>query len=230
MTSRRINYEKTRILYWPFIMLLLSVKEYALGNLGGLNWLPSNNQTDIISILLIAVGLSMDSFAASVTCGVTVKQARIRDAAKIALFFGLFQAGFPVLGWLAGNGLSDLVSGVDHWIAFGLLGFVGGRMIYESIKKEKSEKKINPLSVHVLLILSIATSIDAFAVGVSFGILGVFILTPIIVIGTVTFLLTFLGVFVGCRFGQALKRKVEIIGGLILIGIGLEILIGGLFF
>jgi putative Mn2+ efflux pump MntP len=174
----------------------------------------------------------MDSFAVSISSGVILKQVRIRDAAKIALFFALFQVGMPVLGWLLGTGLADLVSEVDHWIAFGLLILVGGRMIYESVKREKSgsEKEIDPLSIHILLVLSVATSIDAFAVGVSFAFLRVFILNPIIVIGTVTFLLCLLGVFLGKKFGQIFKNKFKIVGGIILIGIGLKILIQDLFF
>jgi putative Mn2+ efflux pump MntP len=217
-------------MYLPFIVLLISVKEYTLGNLGGLNWLSINNQINIFSIILIAVGVAMDSLAASITRGVICKQVRIRDAAKIALFFGICQMSMPVLGWLVGSSLSGFVSGIGFWIAFVLLSLVGGRMIYESFKKEKEEKEVNPLSVRVLLVLSIATSIDSFPVGASFGFLGTFILIPAIVIGTVTFLLTFIGVFVGCRLGLALKRKVEVAGGLILIGIGLEILIANLFF
>ncbi|MEM2145169.1 MAG: manganese efflux pump MntP family protein [Candidatus Jordarchaeaceae archaeon] len=214
------------------VSLLLSVKSFILWLLGNLNWLSVNYQVDIFSIIVIAFGLAMDSFAVSISSGVTIKQVRIRDAAKIALFFGLFQVGMPVLGWLFGTGLADLVSEVDHWIAFGLLSLVGGRMIYESVKKEKSEneKEIDPLSTHVLLVLSVATSIDAFAVGVSFAFLGVFILNPIIVIGTVTFLLCFLGVFAGNKFGQIFKNKLKIVGGIILIGIGLKILIQDLFF
>lgn len=136
----------------------------------------------------------------------------------------------PVLGWLAGSSLADLVSGVDRWIAFGLLSFIGGKMIYESVRKEENEKGSNPLSLYVLLMFSIATSIDALAVGVSFAFLGVFILNPIIAIGVITFLLSFLGVFAGNRFGQICKNKVKIVGGLILIGIGIKILIQDLFF
>nr|MDO8081240.1 manganese efflux pump MntP family protein [Candidatus Freyarchaeota archaeon] len=185
---------------------------------------------DIISIVLIAFGLAIDCFAVSISSGITIKQVRIRDAVKIGLFFGGFQVGMPVLGWLAGTGLEDFVSGVDHWIALGLLGIIGGRMIYEALKKEEDVREINPLSLHVLLMLSIATSIDALAVGVSFAFLGVFILNPIIVIGAVAFLLSFIGVFAGARFGQIFKNKIKIVGGLILIGIGLKILIQDLFF
>lgn len=214
------------------LALFLSVKSFILWFFGSLNWLSGSYQVDIFSIIVIAFGLAMDSLAVSISSGVTIKQVRVRDAAKIALFFAVFQVGMPVLGWLLGTGLADLVSEVDHWIAFGLLGLIGARMIYESVRKEKreSEKETNLLSTHVLLVLSIATSIDAFAVGVSFAFLGVFILNPIVVIGTVTFLLCFLGVFAGNRFGQIFKNKFKMIGGLVLIGIGLKILIQDLFF
>lgn len=227
---RLTNYTQIRPLLLPFIIVALSAEWYIIWTLGDFNWIFMNNQMDFISIILIAVGLAMDSFAVSITSGITLKQIRIRDAAKIALFFGLFQAGMPVLGWLAGSGLADLVSEVDHWIAFGLLSFIGGRMIYESVKKEESKKEVNPLGIYVLLMFSIATSIDALAVGVSFAFLGVYILNPIIVIGVITFLLSFVGVYAGDRFGQILKNKVKIAGGFILIGIGLKILIEHLFF
>jgi putative Mn2+ efflux pump MntP len=224
------NYALVKPVNLSAAVLLLLVRFYLPGVLGDLSWLVINSQMDLISIVLIAVGLAMDCFAVSITSGITLKQVRVRDAAKIALFFGLFQAGMPTLGWLAGEGLADLVSGVDHWIALGLLSFIGGKMIYEAFKKEESEKEFNPLRLHVLLMLSIATSIDALAVGVSFAFLGVFILTPIIIIGTVTFLISLTGVFVGCRFGQIFKNKFKIVGGLVLIGIGIKVLIQDLFF
>jgi len=167
----------------------------------------------------------MDAFAVSITSGLTIKHLRINNALKIAIFFGSFQAVMPVIGWLAGLSLRDFIADVDHWIAFGLLSFIGCKMIYESIKIKSSEKEINPLNVYVLLMLSIATSIDALAIGVSFAFLKISIATPIIVIGAVTFLLSFLGVFVGNRFGHFFESKIEIVGGFILIGIGIKILI-----
>jgi len=180
---------------------------------------------DVITIMLIAFGLAMDSFSVSITSGITIKHLRISNALKIAIFFGLFQAVMSLIGWLAGHNLIDFISGVDHWIAFGLLSLVGCKMIYESIKIKSKEKEINPLNVYVLLMLSVATSIDALAVGVSFAFLKIFIATPIIVIGTVAFLLSFLGVHVGNRFGHFFERKIAVIGGLILIGIGTKILV-----
>lgn len=180
---------------------------------------------DILNITVIALGLAMDAFAVSITSGLTIKNLKIKYAFRIALFFGLFQAFMPLIGWLAGLSLKDFISGFDHWIAFGLLCFIGCRMIYESIKIESSEREINQLNVYFLLVLSVATSIDALAVGISFAFLMISIVTPIIVIGIVTFLLSFIGVFIGNRVGHFFEGKFEIIGGLILIGIGIKILI-----
>jgi putative Mn2+ efflux pump MntP len=175
-------------------------------------------------ILFIALGLAMDSFSVSVANGLANRAFITSKALLLALFFGFFQALMPVVGWVAGSSVADLISGFDHWLAFGLLSFIGLRMIYESTKKE-SAKLVSSLSIKVLLILSLATSIDALAVGLSFSFLETSILVPAIVTGVVTFFLSFLGVFVGNRFGGMLSNKVEVLGGLILIVIGLRILL-----
>jgi len=180
---------------------------------------------DITSIVLIAFGLAMDAFAVSITSGITIKQLKINSVMKIALFFGFFQAIMPIVGWLAGLSLRNFISEIDHWIAFGLLSFIGCKMIYESITIQSSEKEINPLNVYVLLVLSVATSIDALAVGLSFAILKISIVTPVVIIGTITFALSFLGVFIGNRIGHFFENKIEIAGGLLLIGIGIKILV-----
>jgi len=180
---------------------------------------------DIITVVLIAFGLAMDAFAVSITSGATIKHLRINNALKIAAFFGSFQAFMPMIGWLAGLGLRDFILGVDHWIAFVLLSLIGFKIIYESTKLHSSEREVAPISVYVLLTLSIATSIDALAVGVSFAFLKVAIATPIIVIGTVTFLLSFLGASVGHRIGHFFENKIATVGGLILISIGIKILV-----
>jgi len=179
----------------------------------------------MITIVFVAFGLAMDAFAVSITSGITIKHLRINHALRIAFFFGSFQAVMPVIGWLAGLSLRDFIADVDHWVAFGLLGFVGCKMIYEAIKMEAGENGIDPLNIYVLLMLSVATSIDALAVGVSFAFLKISIVTPIIVIGGVTFLLSYLGTYVGNRLGHFFERKIEILGGLILIGIGTKILV-----
>ncbi len=171
----------------------------------------------------------MDAFAVSITSGITLRHLRIRHALKIALSFGFFQAIMPIIGWLSGISLRSIISGVDHWIAFGLLSIIGCKMIYESFKLESDKGKINPQNIYVLFILSIATSIDALAVGLSLSFLKVAIILPAIIIGIVTFLLSFLGVYIGNKVGHFFERKIEIIGGLILIGIGIKILIEHLF-
>lgn len=180
---------------------------------------------DLFTIFFIALGLAMDAFAVSITSGFTAKTLKIQYAMKIALFFGFFQALMPLLGWSAGFGIKDFLSAVDHWIAFGLLSFIGIKMIYEATLIKKEEKEIAILSLYALLLLSIATSIDAFAVGLSLSALDVAILSPAIIIGVVTFVISFLGVYIGNRFGHFFESKIEIAGGLIMIGIGLKILI-----
>jgi putative Mn2+ efflux pump MntP len=183
---------------------------------------------DIISITFIAFGLAMDAFAVSITSGLTIKHLRINHALKIAIFFGSFQSIMPLIGWSAGLGFRNYISGIDHWIAFGLLGIVGCKMIYESSKMGANNKKIDPLNVYVLLMLSIATSIDALAVGLSLSFLNLSIILPAVIIGMITFLLSIFGVYFGNRFGHYFEKKIEIIGGLILIGIGIRILISHL--
>ncbi|MEI8140130.1 MAG: manganese efflux pump MntP family protein [bacterium] len=178
-----------------------------------------------IEILLLSIGLAMDAFAVSVTSGIAIKNLRLKHALMIALTFGGFQAVMPVIGWLAGLGLQQLLCNVDHWIAFVLLSIIGGKMIYEAFQLDDAEKADNPLKAGVLLVLGIATSIDALAVGVTFAMIKVAIITPIILIGSVTFLLCLAGVYIGDACGHFFEKKIEIFGGLVLIGIGLKILI-----
>jgi len=177
-----------------------------------------------ITILLIALGLAMDSFSVSIANGLTTKSFKIDKALTIALFFGFFQALMPILGWLVGESIADYISAFDHWIAFALLTFIGFKMIYESIV-DKPNKFLEAYSIKVILILSIATSIDALAVGLSFSFLDISIFFPAIIIGVVAFSLSFFGVYVGRKFGKFLKNRIEILGGLILIIIGLKILL-----
>jgi putative Mn2+ efflux pump MntP len=178
-----------------------------------------------ITISVIALGLAMDAFAVSITSGITLKDLRIRNAATIALFFGSFQAFMPLIGWLAGLSARAIITGVDHWIAFGLLSLIGCKMIYEATKLGPDENKLDPLNILVLLFLAIATSIDALAVGLSLSFLKIAIVTPALIIGATTFLLSFFGVFLGNISGHFFENKIEIIGGLILIGIGIKIVI-----
>ena len=181
---------------------------------------------DFISILFLAVGLAMDAFSVSITRGLTLK-CNMKYALIIALFFGGFQALMPVLGWFSGIQLQGIVSTLAPWIAFLLLLGIGLKMIYESFSTKGNDNEI--FSLKELIILSVATSIDAFAVGITFAILNTPIITPIIIIGIVTFILSFIGVYIGKNIGHLFENKIEILGGLILIGIGLKILIENVF-
>lgn len=178
-----------------------------------------------ITILLLAVGLSMDAFAVSISSSVTIGKIKFNHALKISAFFGLFQALMPLAGWLAGLSFRSLISGIDHWIAFILLAVIGGKMIYESSKLDCRQNKINPLNTLVLLGLAVATSIDALAAGISFALLKIDILYTILLIGFITFAISMVGVFLGKKLCGFWGNKIEIAGGIILIGIGLKILI-----
>ncbi len=166
----------------------------------------------------------MDACAVSVTNGMTIKKLKIVYAFKIAFLYALFQVLMPIIGWLAGNGLKKLIIDYDHWVAFALLCFIGIRMIYKALKNGSSIKKMNPLDIKVLLLLSIATSIDALMLGISVAFLQVSLTFLLISIGTVTFLLSFFGVLFGNKFGSIFGNKIELVGGLILISIGVKIL------
>ncbi len=178
---------------------------------------------DLVTILLIAVGLSMDALAVAVGKGISVQRDRMRSALLLAFLFGGFQALMPVLGWAAGVGFQDMISEVDHWIAFSLLAIIGGKMIWDALEGEDEED--GRLSLPLALTLAVATSIDALMVGLSFAFLQDDILLPVAVIGVVTFLLSFLGFIFGSGLGRAFGGKVRIIGGVILILIGFRILL-----
>ena len=177
-----------------------------------------------LTIILIALALAMDSFSVAITRGFTnTKPKMLAEALKTGFFFGTFQAVMPIIGWLAGLSIIDLISGFDHWIAFGLLSFVGIRMIYESLTSGSRKIASSP-NLKVLIILSIATSIDALAVGLSLSFLETSILTPAIIIGIITFSLSFLGLYIGKKLGNYFER-IGILGGIILLVIGFRILV-----
>jgi manganese efflux pump family protein len=179
---------------------------------------------DLFTIILIAVGLAMDAFAVSIAKGIVINHNRQKTALLLGGFFGGFQMLMPAIGWLVGLSFKEIIMGADHWIAFGLLAFIGLKMIYDSTKKEK-ENEETTLKLHTLLILAVATSIDALMVGLSFAFLQTPILEPIISIGLITFLLSISGFYFGCGLGRIFGNKIKIIGGLILIAIGLKILL-----
>lgn len=180
---------------------------------------------EIITIILLAIGLSFDSFAVSVCSGLNLPQIRFLQAAKIAIFLALFQAFMPLIGWLIGNGMKSLIEPVDHWIAFGLLSLIGGKMIIESFISSEVREIKNPLHIKVILTLSLATSIDALAVGFSFAAFLDKILIAVFIIGAVTFIASMLGILLGKKTGPRFNQYAEMMGGLILVVLGLKILI-----
>jgi len=181
-------------------------------------------------IVVIAVGLAMDAFAVSVVSGSACKQLHVKHALRMAAFFGGFQAFMPLIGSLAGLSLKEYITSYDHWIAFCLLSAVGAKMIYESFKIKSVEENLDPSNIFVLLALSIATSIDALAIGITLSFITSSIGVAVTIIGLVTFVLSYLGVVIGKRFGHFFENKIEIFGGLILIAIGAKILIEHLLF
>ena len=188
-----------------------------------------------VETLLIGVGLSADAFAVAVCKGLGMKKVNWGHALVIALFFGGFQALMPLVGWAAGTQLSALIEPVDHWIAFGLLAFIGGKMLIDAVKGEDDDdcaacaEGEQKLDLKELLMLAIATSIDALAVGVTFAFLGVSIWGAVAVIGVTTFALSFVGVAVGNQFGARFEKPATIAGGVVLILIGCKILVEHLF-
>ena len=173
----------------------------------------------------------MDAFAVSIASGAAMKKPGIQNPLKMGLFFGGFQTFMPVIGWFAGIGMKSFIAGWDHWLAFGLLTIVGGKMIHEALwMKEDPEGggKSNPFDTGVLLVLALATSVDALAVGITFSVLGVSIILPVVIIGLVTFIFSAAGVQIGVKSGHFFENKIEIFGGLILLGIGFKILLGHL--
>ncbi len=184
---------------------------------------------DFGSVLFIAIGLSADCFAVALSAGASAKILSRFQVFRTSVAFGAFQALMPLLGWLAGNTFVDLISDYDHWVAFGLLAFIGSRMIWESLRHQGAEPLRRDFSRGFILItLAVATSIDALAVGLSFAFLEVNIVLAVVTIGGVAFAVTALGFVVGRRVGQRLGRRAETAGGLILIAIGIRILLSHL--
>lgn len=189
-----------------------------------------------LEIWLLAIGLAMDCFAVSIASGIILKRVQWQPILVMAIFFGLFQAIMPFLGWIGASSFSHLIENVDHWLAFGILAFLGGRLIRESFKDEECRQEFNPANLKVVLSMSVATSIDALAIGVSFAFLGIFdysaILSPICIIGFVSLVLSMAGLLFGIKYGCGIAKKIraELWGGVILVIIGTKILIEHLFF
>ena len=182
----------------------------------------------IIEVLLIAIGLSMDAFAAAICKGLAMPRLRVGQALIVAVFFGGFQALMPAIGYALGSQFESFITPVDHWIAFVLLAFIGGKMLIEALRggdEEAGEKQDSKLDVREMTVLAVATSIDALAVGITFAFLHVDIVSAALQIGATTFVLSFLGVVVGRAFGARFERPAGIVGGIVLILIGCKILL-----
>ncbi len=181
-----------------------------------------------LEVFLLAIGLAMDCFTVSIAAGIILKRVQWRPMLVMSISFGLFQAIMPLIGWGCTNAFSSLIESFDHWIAFGLLAFLGGRMVWESFKGDEECYHFNPFSLKVVFTLAVATSIDALAVGISFACLGMstlpVILPPVTLIGFVSLVLSLVGLFIGIFFGKRFNWPVERWGGIILIAIGCKIL------
>ena len=183
-------------------------------------------------LVIIAVGLSMDAFAVAVCKGLNMQKLEKKQTALIALFFGGFQAGMPLIGWLIGSRFAEYITSIDHWVTFILLAIIGGKMIKESFEKDECEEcaESSKLNLKELTALAVATSIDALAVGVAFALTyeqrEVFV--AVALIGIITAALSAIGVFIGHKFGAKYKNKAELTGGLVLVGMGIKFLLEGL--
>lgn len=177
-----------------------------------------------IELIILSIGLGMDAFAVSVCKGLSMKNMNWKKATIIGLYFGFFQLAMPVMGYFLSKGFEIIVINIDHWIAFILLGVIGGNMIKESLKEEKSENCNDNVNFKTMAILAIATSIDALAVGITFAFLNVNLLLAVSLIGIITFTLSIIGVKIGNIFGDKYENKAEFAGGVILIFLGIKIL------
>ena len=180
---------------------------------------------ELLEIIIIAIGLSMDAFAVSIGKGLSVAKSKLSYYLKVGLWFGGFQALMPLIGYLLGTSFADAVAEFDHWIAFALLAIIGGNMIKEAVGNDDDEESNADFSIKALFVLAVATSIDALAAGVSFAFLKTDIISSIIIIGITTFLFSIVGFKIGIIFGNRYKKRAELVGGVILITIGLKILI-----
>ncbi len=181
---------------------------------------------ELFPLLGIAFGLAMDAFSVAVASGIVLGKVSHRQAFRLSFHFGLFQFGMPILGWAMGSLVADQISSVDHWVAFGLLSLVGGKMVWEALRSEEECVRGDPTTGLSLVMLSFATSIDALAIGLTLALIRVPILFPSMVIGVVAGSMTGLGLQIGKRAGHLLGNRMEILGGLVLIAIGIKILLG----
>lgn len=177
-----------------------------------------------LTLFILSVSLSFDSFAVSVSSGLAKKEIKFRQALRIAFFLALFQALMPVIGWFGGISVKEFIEPIDHWVALGLLSIIGIKMIVECYKCDE-EKTLDPLRFRTIITMALATSIDALAVGVSFALINVNLYVAVIVIGAVTFIASMIGILMGKKTGARFGRKIEALGGLLLIAIGVKIVL-----
>jgi putative Mn2+ efflux pump MntP len=180
---------------------------------------------DLLTLFLIALGLTADSFAVSVSSGIILNKVKLSQSLKIAFFLAFFQGIMPVIGWALGFGFKDMIKSYDHWVAFSLLFFVGAKMIWEGYKSKPGSKRIDPTNTLVLILMAIATSIDALIVGLSFAFMDVDILFSSVLIGLMTFTVSMAGIYLGCKFCRLINYKLDVVAGFVLIGIGIKIMI-----
>ncbi len=182
---------------------------------------------DLLSVVIVAVALAMDAFSVSISCGIVIAAPDLRHYFRLAFHFGLFQFMMPIIGYFAGKYLEGHIKTFDHWIAFGLLLFIGVKMIYEAFSHEENscDRARDPSRGWSLVILAVATSIDALAVGLSLGVLGRPILLPSVIIGVVCALFSVIGVSIGRRVGPLVGKRAEAAGGFMLVAIGVKILV-----
>jgi putative Mn2+ efflux pump MntP len=184
---------------------------------------------EILSVFVVAIGLSMDAVAAAVSRAIAAERAGWREALLTGTWFGAFQAGMPVIGWLVGERFGPLVAAWDHWIAFGLLAAIGSKMIWDGWRDEgEAPRALDPFGARTLATLALATSIDALAVGLTLPLLGAPLVVSVTIIGVTTAILSALGVLLGRRLGAAFGRRLDVVGGVILIGVGTKILVAHL--
>lgn len=178
----------------------------------------------ILEVVLVAIGLAMDAFAVSVCKGLSMKKMNWKKAIIVGLYFGIFQALMPVIGYFLGTTFESLVTKIDHWIAFGLLAIIGINMLKEAFDKDEEDRN-DQVDFKTMVVLAIATSIDALAVGITFAFLNINLLMATLIIGLITFVVCVIGVKIGNKFGDKYEKKAEIFGGVILILMGLKILL-----
>ncbi|MCK5113573.1 MAG: manganese efflux pump [Phycisphaerae bacterium] len=180
---------------------------------------------DLVTSFIVAVALAMDAFVVAIAAGITIRTPRRGQVLRMVLAFGIFQFAMTLAGWFAGQSVSGAIKNYDHWIAFGLLCIVGGKMIADAFCKHEDAQRPDPTRIGLLLVLALATSIDAFAVGLSMGLLGSQVWIPCVIIGVVAGAFTYVGFRFGNMLGRFTRRWSEVLGGAILLAIGLRILI-----